>query len=123
MKKKKNLNLIQNSGHSEIKHRQSVDQRESKMADKARILERRSVVQQQPITKWISVVETDGRTTQKKKHLVRFKQTRDVDFLKSDLTNTLKPTLGPVRHIYTPAGGTRVTSLDQLQVNTAHPKS
>ena len=67
---------------------------ESKMADKRKIIERKSVLQQQPITKWISVVESDGRSMQKRRHLVRFKQTRDMDYLKSDLTNSLRPTLG-----------------------------
>ena len=64
------------------------------MADRRRILERKSIIEQQPITKWISVIETDGQSKQKRKHLVRFKQTRDVDSLKTDLTNTLQPTLG-----------------------------
>ena len=58
------------------------------MADRRRILERKSIIEQQPITKWISVIETDGQSKQKRKHLVRFKQTRDVDSLKTDLTNT-----------------------------------
>ena len=67
------------------------------MADRRRILERKSIIEQQPITKWISVIETDGQSKQKKKHLVRFKQTRDVDSLKTDLTNRLQPTLGKVK--------------------------
>ena len=68
------------------------------MADRRRILERKSIIEQQPITKWISVIETDGQSKQKKKHLVRFKQTRDVDSLKTDLTNRLQPTLGKVKN-------------------------
>ena len=84
------------------------------MADKKALIERKRVLETQPITKWISVIETDGTTTQKKKHLVRFKQTRDVDHLKTDLTDSLKPNGGPVRYIFTPAGGTEVTNLDQL---------
>lgn len=83
--------------------------------DRKALIERKKVLQSQPLTKWISVIETDGLNTVKKKHLVRFKQTKDIDHLKSDLTNSLKPSIGPFRHIYTPAGGTEVTSLDQIQ--------
>lgn len=77
--------------------------------------ERKKVLETQPLTKWISVIETDGFNTVKKKHLVRLNQTRDIDRLKSDLTSSLQPVIGPVRHIYTPAGGTEVISLDQIQ--------
>ena len=46
---------------------------------------------------------------------VRFKQTKNIENLKTDLTTRLQPSIGPFRHIYTPAGGTEVTSLDQIQ--------
>ena len=46
---------------------------------------------------------------------VRFKQTKNIENLKTDLTTTLQPSIGPFRHIYTPAGGTEVTSLDQIE--------
>ena len=78
------------------------------------LYERKKILETQPETKWIHVVETDGSNTTKKKHLVRLNQTKDIDYLKADLTNSLKPTLGPVRNIYTPAGGTEVKSLDQI---------
>ena len=84
------------------------------MADKKALIERKRVLETQPLTKWISVIETDGSTTQKKKHLVRFKQTPDLDHLKTDLTQSLKPNGGPVRYIFTPAGGTEVKSLNDL---------
>jgi hypothetical protein len=46
---------------------------------------------------------------------VRFKQTKNIENLKTDLTTSLHPSIGPFRHIYTPAGGTEVTSLDQIE--------
>ena len=46
---------------------------------------------------------------------MRFKQTKNIENLKTDLTTTLQPSIGPFRHIYTPAGGTEVTSLDQIE--------
>ena len=78
------------------------------MADRRRLLERKSIIEQQPITKWISVIETDGQSKQKRKHLVRFKQTRDVDSLKTDLTNTLQPTLGKWKYEKNGGGGNYV---------------
>ena len=84
------------------------------MADKKALIERKRVLETQPLTRWISVIETDGTSTQKKKHLVRFKQTPDLDHLKTDLTQSLKPSGGPVRYIFTPAGGTEVRSLNDL---------
>ena len=84
------------------------------MADKKALIERKRVLETQPLTRWISVIETDGTSTQKKKHLVRFKQTPDLDHLKTDLTQSLKPNGGPVRYIFTPAGGTEVKSLNDL---------
>ena len=84
------------------------------MADKKALIERKRVLETQPLTRWISVIETDGTSTQKKKHLVRFKQTPDLDHLKTDLTQSLQPTGGPVRYIFTPAGGTEVKSLNDL---------
>ena len=78
------------------------------------LIERKKVLESQPLTKWISVVETDGLNTVKRKHLVRFKQTKDIDHLKSDLTDSLRPmnlnVNGPVRHIYTPAGAFHLES-------------
>ena len=42
------------------------------MTDRKALIERKKVLESQPLTKWISVIETDGLNTQKKKHLVRF---------------------------------------------------
>jgi hypothetical protein len=42
-------------------------------------------------------------------------QTKDIDHLKNQLTGQLQPPMGPIRKIYTPAGGTEVTSVS-LQV-------
>ena len=42
-----------------------------KMSDRKALIERKKILQSQPLTKWISVIETDGLNTQKKKHLVR----------------------------------------------------
>ena len=41
------------------------------MTDRKALIERKKILQSQPLTKWISVIETDGLNTQKKKHLVR----------------------------------------------------
>ena len=43
----------------------------NKMTDRKALIERKKILQSQPLTKWISVIETDGLNTQKKKHLVR----------------------------------------------------
>ena len=45
---------------------------------------------------------------------VRVNQTKDIDHLKSTLTGELQPPMGPIRKIYTPAGGTEVTSVSSL---------
>ncbi len=38
-------------------------------------------------------------------------QTKDIDHLKAKLTGELQPPMGAIRNIYTPAGGTEVTSV------------
>ena len=47
---------------------------------------------------------------------VRVNQTKDIDHLKSTLTGELQPPMGPIRKIYTPAGGTEVTSVSSLTI-------
>ena len=84
-------------------------------------LARRDVLWEQPQVKWINVVESDGVTPATvKRHLVRPKDHRDIDMLKNDLSNKLNPNWGPVRNIFTPAGGTIVNSVEALEPNKAY---
>ena len=74
---------------------------------------RRAALEAQPTTKWINVVETTHGVPRQKRILVR-NNIRDVDHLMMTMTNRLQPEKGAIRNLYTPAGGTQVTSLDQL---------
>ena len=74
---------------------------------------RRALLEAQPTTKWINVVETTHGVPRQKRILVR-NNIRDVDHLMMTMTNRLQPDVGAIRNLYTPAGGTQVTSLDQL---------
>ena len=74
---------------------------------------RRALLEAQPTTKWINVVETTHGVPRQKRILVR-NHIRDVDHLMMTMTNRLQPDVGAIRNLYTPAGGTQVTSLDQL---------
>ena len=74
---------------------------------------RRAALEAQPTTKWINVVETTHGVPVRKRILVR-NNIRDVDQLMMTMTNRLKPDKGAIRNLYTPSGGTQVTSLDQL---------
>ena len=82
--------------------------------DKKILQERRRILLEQPKVKWINVIDTNDGIPKTKRFLVR-NTIRDVDQLKSELTNTLQPSQGAMRNIYTPAGGTEITSLDQIQ--------
>ena len=77
---------------------------------------RRLVLEAQPSVKWINVVETTHGVPKQKRILVR-NNIRDVDQLMMTMTNRLQPEVGAIRNLYTPAGGTQVTKLDQLQVD------
>lgn len=77
---------------------------------------RRQHLLEQPKVKWIEVIDAGDGHPRVRKVLVRG-NIRDVNHLKSELTDILRPGLGAVRHIYTPAHGTVVTSLDQVQPN------
>ena len=74
---------------------------------------RRALLEAQPTTKWINVVETTHGVPREKRILVR-NNIRDVDQLMMTMTNRLQPERGAIRNLYTPSGGTQVTSLDQL---------
>ena len=74
---------------------------------------RRALLEAQPTTKWINVVETTHGVPIQKRILVR-NNIRDVDQLMMTMTNRLQPEKGAIRNLYTPSGGTQVTSLDQL---------
>ncbi len=80
--------------------------------------ERRAVLRQQPPVKWISVIDGEGGAQQPRvqKHLVRMNQAGNMDRLTSELTDKLNPQWGAVRNLYTPAGGTVVKDVEQLEV-------
>eukprot|EP00095_Tigriopus_kingsejongensis_P003743 maker-scaffold1209_size55568-snap-gene-0.11 protein:Tk03743 transcript:maker-scaffold1209_size55568-snap-gene-0.11-mRNA-1 annotation:"hypothetical protein AaeL_AAEL006002" len=82
---------------------------------------RRSILEQQPSVKWINVIENDGSTTPKvKRHLVQMNHTPNMDYLKAELTDKLTPQWGMVRNLYTPAGGTVVDKIGDLQADKAY---
>lgn len=77
----------------------------SSAAIQKRIHERRAVLEAQPETKWIQVIEPNGTSIPVvKRHLVRQHAAKDMDFLKTELTSKLNPQWGAIRNIYTPAG-------------------
>ena len=51
----------------------------------------------------------------KTKKLLVNRNIRDVEHLKEEITDIIKPSNGAVRNIYTPLGGTEVTTLDQIE--------
>ena len=78
---------------------------------------RRLALEAQPSVKWINVVETTPYGVQKQKRILVRNNIRDVDHLMLTMTNRLQPERGAIRNLYTPSGGTQVTSLDQLQID------
>ena len=82
---------------------------------------RRRANQEQPLTKWINIIDTTNGFPKQKRILVR-NNVRDVDHLMVTMTNRLQPTQGAIRNIFTPAGGTQVTSLDQLESHNCKNK-
>ena len=61
------------------------------MTDRKALIERKKILQSQPLTKWISVIETDGLNTQKKKHLVRLYNESSINCI---LFDPKQPNLG-----------------------------
>ena len=47
-------------------------------------------------------------------------QTRNMDTLTTELSSKLNPQWGPVRNIYTPAGGTLVKDPNELEPDKAY---
>ncbi len=80
--------------------------------------ERREVLRQQPPVKWINVIDGEGGAQQPRvqRHLVRMNQAKDMDRLTAELTDKLNPQWGAVRNLFTPAGGTVVKDVTQLEV-------